>query len=146
MLLLRRRCIVIVSPSRCICAVALMCCCMIALSCCCAIVLSCCCVGWCCKREINLKSAAPSHCRRVAVAMYSCCCIAVLLHDRIVTLLCHRAVVSASVASVRSCKKFREMVPGHAEMLPEKTHCCLDKEPSGSWSVEGCHVICGVGE
>ena len=84
-------------------------------------------------------------CHCYVVVLYSCCCIAVLLHDHIVMLLRHHAVVSAGV-STKSSEKIREMTPGHAEMLLEKIACCLDKEPSGSWSVEGCHVVCGVGE
>ena len=103
---------------------------------------------------LNLESTAPWHCCccRIVVSscwcatvMLLCCCIAVLLHDHIVMLLRHHAVVSAGV-STKSSEKIREMTPGHAEMLLEKIACCLDKEPSGSWSVEGCHIICGVGE
>ena len=46
------------------------------------------------RSTLNLKSAALSRCRHVAIALLSHCrCIDVLLHDRIVTLLCHRAVV-----------------------------------------------------
>ena len=74
------------------------------------------------RSTLNLKSAAPSrcrrvavallsrrrcivvasplHCRRVAVTMYLCRCIDVLLHDRIVMLLCRRAVVLSCCRAV----------------------------------------------